>query len=154
MNTRTFNKFEENFWLGVSAKASGCWEWVRSKTVTHGNYGGYGKLRYAGRYFLAHRVAWWLANKRAVATDEVVMHMCDNPPCVNPLHLVVGTSKENDADKVAKGRAKGRPSKLTTDQLNDIAKRLSGGESSRLIAKDYPITSRGVRYYKQRMAKQ
>ncbi len=57
----------------------------------------------AGKHIKAHRLAWALANG-SDPTGMVVMHTCDNPPCVNPEHLVLGTTLDNQMDKVRKGR--------------------------------------------------
>ena len=54
----------------------------------------------------AHRYSWELANGRPPGAAHV-MHSCDNPPCVNPAHLSVGTAADNMADKTAKGRNPG-----------------------------------------------
>jgi hypothetical protein len=53
---------------------------------------------------MAHRWSWTLANG-PIPDGMVVMHRCDNPPCVNPGHLSLGTQLENIADRVSKGRS-------------------------------------------------
>lgn len=52
----------------------------------------------------AHRVAWEKANGRTLLPGEVVRHSCDNPPCVNPAHLLIGTIGDNNRDMAARGR--------------------------------------------------
>ena len=67
--------------------------------------GPYGLKWHGGRLYRAHRLAYALHNGLDPATlGGVVMHSCDNPLCVNPLHLSLGTHATNVADKVAKGR--------------------------------------------------
>lgn len=62
-------------------------------------------VRYAGQYVQAHRLAYALEHSLDVFTmGGVVMHSCDNPHCVNPDHLTLGTHALNHADKTAKGR--------------------------------------------------
>lgn len=66
---------------------------------------GYGRKKYKGKVVLAHRLAYALANNLDVFTmGGVVMHSCDNPKCINPAHLRLGTIQENNADKLSKRR--------------------------------------------------
>jgi hypothetical protein len=64
---------------------------------------GYGRSGHGDR---AHRVAWEAACGDPIPDGMVVMHLCDNPPCVNPAHLRLGTVAENNRDRHAKGRTK------------------------------------------------
>jgi HNH endonuclease len=90
---------EERFWAKVDRRDPGeCWEWKASGTLY-----GYGSFRREGRWVLAHRVAWELANG-PIPAGLVVLHQCDNPACVNPAHLRVDTQAANMRDKVEKGR--------------------------------------------------
>lgn len=71
---------------------------------------GYGLVQgaddYRGFSFLAHRVAWAIEHEQEPGA-AVIRHSCDNPPCCNARHLLDGTQKDNAADMVARGRAKG-----------------------------------------------
>lgn len=98
---------------------SGCWNWIGTK-----NAKGYGviagvmdgqRLVPKGQQMLAHRVSWLMhcgpIPKGEGAHGTVVMHTCDNPACVNPAHLRLGTQSDNVKDMVAKGRkVSGTPS--------------------------------------------
>lgn len=77
-----------------------CWEWVGAK-----NEAGYGQIYsgYPGRRLYAHRVAWEMANKPIPAGMQV-RHRCDNPRCVRPSHLELGTDAENRRDMAARNR--------------------------------------------------
>lgn len=95
---------------------------------------------YMPRY--VHRVAWELANG-PIPDGMVIMHRCDNPPCVELSHLVLGTQKENIADKYAKGRARvavgercGK-STLTTEQVIEMR---------RLYAQGVPKAELAIRF--------
>jgi hypothetical protein len=68
---------------------------------------GYGTLYAEGRHQGAHRLAWELANGRAIPAGLFICHRCDNPLCVNPDHLFLGTHTDNMRDMIAKGRARG-----------------------------------------------
>lgn len=91
--------FEERFRQKIRVDDdSGCHIWRGSRNV-----GGYGRLTRDGAILSAHRVAWELANG-PIPDGKVVLHKCDNPLCVNPEHLSIGTQKENVLDAIAKGR--------------------------------------------------
>ena len=67
---------------------------------------GYGQVRIKGKTLLAHRVSYATYNNVSLASMEglVVRHTCDNPKCINPNHLIIGTQLDNMKDKVSRGR--------------------------------------------------
>lgn len=86
---------------------------------------GYGTVTINGKQHAAHRIAWAKANGE-IPAGKWVLHKCDNPICVNPEHLFVGTPKENIQDCISKGR-RNTPrgschanAKLTEDQVRQI----------------------------------
>jgi len=96
-----------------------------------GNSGGYGTVKRDGRTEYAHRAAYADSNGVPISSlkGSVVMHSCDNPRCINPEHLVLGTHSKNMRDMVSKGRnnpPKGEQhpqSRLTTTQINSVRER-------------------------------
>jgi len=74
---------------------------------------GYGLIKVGEKNVRAHRRMYELWYGVKLKSTEVIMHKCDNPPCFNPLHLAVGTMKENVADMDAKGRRVNAESAVT-----------------------------------------
>jgi hypothetical protein len=131
------------FWSMV-AKGEGCWLWTGE--VLHN---GYGRIYHAdGHKEAAHRVAWRLVNG-PIPADLSVCHHCDNPPCVRPDHLFLGTHADNMRDKVSKGRqARGERSGtavLTTAQVVAIRVRHAGGDSPEQLSTEYGVAPSTIR---------
>ncbi len=109
----------ERFWSRVDRTADGCWTWTGN--VDKEGYGRFTDERVKKSPIRAHRYAWMLDHGAMPPTGLLICHRCDNPPCVRPDHLFVGTTQTNIADKLAKGRARGN----TTGLLGDLRRRLN-----------------------------
>ena len=91
---------EERFWEHAErGSEDDCWEWQGYRTSK-----GYGRMQVNYISLGAHRLSWEIHNG-PVPDGLLVCHRCDNPPCVNPEHLFVGTCVDNAQDMLAKGRA-------------------------------------------------
>lgn len=89
---------KERFLNKIIISKNGCWEWIARK-----NKGGYGTFQLNKKPILAHRFSY-LIFKGEFFNGLLVCHKCDNPKCVNPEHLWLGTQKENMLDCYKKGR--------------------------------------------------
>ncbi|QHB41407.1 endonuclease [Mycobacterium phage Megiddo] len=128
--------------MGWTVTASDCWEWNGWR-----NDNGYGE--YGTRIgdvktgeILAHRLAY-IAWHGPIPEDQEVRHRCDNPPCVNPDHLEIGTHADNMNDAKIRGRtARGVThglAKLTDDDVRAIRAASAAGESYRSLAQRYGV---------------
>ncbi len=87
------------FWSKVDIRSSNdCWSWKAGRFDF-----GYGQFWFEGKTMKAHRMAWILTHGK-IPDNKLVLHKCDNPPCVNPKHLWVGTYRDNTRDMIIKGR--------------------------------------------------
>lgn len=114
-----------------------CWPYLGRKKIGYGQVGSYKTARIP-----LHR--WALEQKlgRALKPGEVTRHRCDNPPCVNPAHLLPGSPADNGADRVARGRATAGErlhfAKLSAVQVREILA-LRGTLSIPQIAANYGV---------------
>ena len=95
----------------------------------------------------AHRVSY-LIHKGDIPEEMVILHSCDNPACVNPDHLSIGTQKENMQDMIKKGRQNfGHFRKLTPDQMKSIRQEyIPGKVTHEFLAKKYSVTRTNISY--------
>lgn len=125
-------------------KTDNCWLWIGAKqTPRRSQPIGYGVMvvRSSPRQaVLAHRLSWEL-HRGPIPRDKCVLHHCDNPPCVNPDHLFLGTQIENIEDCTSKGRKqKGEQhvrAVLKEVEVVQIKRRIRNGDSVCDIASDY-----------------
>jgi hypothetical protein len=105
-----------------------CIKWIRYK-----NPAGYGQLRVENVAWLAHRYVYTQLHGN-IPPGLVIMHTCDNPACVNPRHLQLGTHGQNVRDKEAKGRGnageRNGQAKLSQDEITRIRDLHATGEYS------------------------
>ena len=90
----------QKFWASVRKGAPDeCWEWQKCRAAF-----GYGNIRAGGRTWTAHRMSFLLHGGVLQSRSDHVRHTCDNPPCVNPAHLVSGSHADNMRDAAERGR--------------------------------------------------
>ena len=134
----------ERFWKCVQRRgADECWPWA-------------GTMARDGRGYISHRGVDYIASRIAVALDAgialrsippdfFVCNTCDNPTCVNPAHLYVGTALDRSRDCVRRGRNK---RKLTNAQRADVVRAYRNGEgSTRQLGKRFGVSGVAVLYW-------
>jgi hypothetical protein len=151
----------ERFWQNVNiCSVNKCWHWSGKNWV-----GGYGRFFYRienrQHHILAHRLSYFLFYK-INPVGKCVLHQCDNPKCVNPNHLFLGTHQDNMKDRNQKGRSsavsgqvwhethknkKGEQltqAKLTDEAVREIRKLHGGGIKQRRIAEKFKVAEQTV----------
>lgn len=140
---------KNRFWSKVKIAAeSECWEWTASK------HQGYGMFMFKGRARNAHRMAYMFAHGD-IPVGMFICHHCDNPGCVNPSHLFLGTNADNVRDRTIKDRHQhlkgsqhGR-AKLTEDQARIIRKEYQSGTRPAILARQYGVNRTTITYLGQ-----
>lgn len=142
--------FAERFWRRVR-KCDGCWTWTGERSSK-----GYGRIRAragGGQWIRAHRASWVLANGQIPAGLQV-LHRCDNPPCVRPEHLFLGTDATNRLDAAEKGRhfSIQPPStgQIGEAQAAEIRVEIRAGRQRREIARTYGVSEGLIRAIAER----
>lgn len=130
-------------------EVTGCIEWIRGAGKA-----GYGEIRDRGRRMYTHRLSWEL-HFGEISEGMEVCHTCDNPPCIAPEHLFIGTHQQNMADSKSKGRhaagEKNGHARLSESQVRTIRYMISGGLfSQRQIAKAFGVHSPQISRIKNR----
>ena len=135
---------KDRFWEKVD-KSGDCWEWTTGKTG-----GGYGQFWFNGKTQYAHRFSYELHHGPIPPGEgyhgTCVCHHCDNPSCVNPDHLYIGTQQDNMDDKAEKGRASrgeaNYKAKLNEDDVKMI--RCMRGHTQRALATLFGVSQAQV----------
>ena len=139
----------DRFWKKVKMLSNGCWEWQAATKKKRGE--GHAIFSFKNVHYGANRIAYYLYYL-VDPMELYVLHRCDNPPCVNPFHLFLGTAKDNTQDMLAKGRQgfwdcvgeKNPAAKVGVAEVRIIRQKAAAGQYQRSIAKEFGITQSAV----------
>lgn len=137
-----WSKVESAGWTVVE---SGCWEWNGGRTGQ-----AYGAVRIGSRQVKVHRASYRHFNG-PLPQGLVVRHKCDNPPCMNPDHLELGTHRDNMRDRDLRGRgvqhqgSRNPAAKITEQDVRDIRKEYARGVLTQaMLGEVYGLTQSSV----------
>lgn len=140
----------DRFWAKVDRRTDDeCWEWQANR-----HQQGYGLFSLDTQHgsYKAHRFSWELANGQ-IPDGSVVRHRCDNPPCVNPAHLELGSQADNMADMRGRGRERKAAgathprARLTDEQIAEIRSRYRFRVvTAQMLADEYGVSVSFVRH--------
>jgi len=125
----------------TSIQSNGCWNWTG-----YTDKDGYG--RHVDRWYRVHGKSGthqlsYICHNGPIGSDDHVCHSCDNPTCINPDHLFLGSNQINMTDKVLKGR---QHTKLTEAQVHDIRSRYATDYYTQAeLAPDYGVSEETIR---------
>lgn len=135
---------EKRFFAHIEPRGE-CWEWCGSRDTS-----GYGLIQFNHRIHKTHRLMYYLA-RGDIPAGFWVLHKCDNPPCVKPTHLFLGTGKDNSQDREMKGRhipARGEKvgtAKLTAKDVLEIRRlHYEQGYGKWRLAKMFGVSRRAI----------
>ena len=131
---------EERYWSKVEKRGpEDCWPWLAAH-----NLHGYATFRGGDGEQLAHRYGWRIAFG-PIPSGLVICHTCDNPECQNPTHWFLGSPRDNNDDKMRKGRhVPGRSSGPMNG--NAVLSEAAVGDIVRLYQEGHTQTDIGVRF--------
>ncbi len=136
MGQRLIDRFNAKY----QKDESGCWIWIASCAGM-----GYGQIKLPGerRQIYAHRLSY-LIHKGPLPEGKHICHTCDNPKCVNPDHLFVGTSQDNHDDMTKKKRhtygQRSATAKITEEQARQVLGMVGLGIKQNVIAKTFGLS--------------
>lgn len=131
------NKFKTQYRVNLN---NGCWEWRKI------NLQGYGRFHFNGTSMFAHRFSYELF-KGTIPENLLIRHLCNNPRCVNPKHLEIGTQQDNMNDKVSANRqAKGGKHGMAVLDEKQVVEIYQSSESNYVLANLYKVTPQMISY--------
>lgn len=146
---------EERFMRHFEKRDIGeCWPW--NGNINHSGYGVISKGGKKAGVLLAHRLSWEIANNQKIVRGKAVLHSCDNPKCVNPLHLRLGTQSDNVRDMQAKGRhvvihVRGQEHHSAQFTEKEVIKIRASTKSNRDLADHYGVHISSIRKIRSRV---
>jgi len=137
---------EDRFWAKVNKIEGRCWEWTAALDTA-----GYGSFRVGSRLVGAHRISYEI-HHGPIPDGLWILHHCDNPCCVNPEHLFLGTRSDNMFDCSRKGRyvnnalcGEDSPdAKLTNRDVLSIRQSYKDGHTQRRLALEYGVSPANI----------
>jgi len=126
----------------IKVNAAGCFEWQ-----SYRDEDGYGRIRFDGSRSGAHRVSYRVF-RGDFPRELLVCHHCDNPCCINPAHLFLGTVLDNSRDSKSKNRhAHGASlSHLTDEQIVEMVSKYNANVPTKELEKEFGVTDSAIQF--------